>query len=214
MTSGAVRSETWSLIAPNPGTANVTVTLSGPAPVIAGATSFAGVDQFSPIIVGSSGGIDNGVSNSASFVTNGTVAKDGMFGTIVISPASQTGGSPPRARSTPSSPTTAGRTSTGHDPRRRLDPHRLHRREHVAELRHRLALDEQSAASIPYAFTWLALKAATGSDRRRVTRPRATNITSTSATLGGTMASTGGATITRRGVVYCRARTRSSAAAA
>src|ERR1700741_4600766 len=51
-TSGRLPSEIWSLTAPNPGSANLIVTLSGPAPVIAGGTSFAGVDQFNPIIAG------------------------------------------------------------------------------------------------------------------------------------------------------------------
>src|SRR3954454_16154041 len=81
---GAVRSETWSLIGPNTGTANVTVTLSGSAPLIAGAVSFAGVDQFTPVIVGSTGGQANTSGNAASFVTNNTVQRDGMFGTLTI----------------------------------------------------------------------------------------------------------------------------------
>src|SRR5690349_5409802 len=46
VTSGFVRSETWKIAAPNAGTANITVTLSGAAPIVVGATSFAGVDQF------------------------------------------------------------------------------------------------------------------------------------------------------------------------
>src|SRR5262245_20176907 len=41
-----VRSEIWTLKAPNTGTANVTVTLSGAAPSIVGATAFAGVDPL------------------------------------------------------------------------------------------------------------------------------------------------------------------------
>ena len=86
-----VRSETWSLTSPNPGTANVTVTLSGAAPVIAGATTFAGRRPGQPDHRRHRSGDQNTASNAASFVTNGTEAKDGMFGTIVISPASQTG---------------------------------------------------------------------------------------------------------------------------
>ena len=46
------RSEIWTLTAPNAGTANVTVTLSGAAPVIAGASTFTGVDQLNPLFPG------------------------------------------------------------------------------------------------------------------------------------------------------------------
>src|SRR5690349_1560487 len=76
VSGGGLRSETWTLVAPNPGIATVLVSLSGPAPVIAGAVSYTGVDQVAPIIAGSTGFQENTGANSASFVTNGTVARD------------------------------------------------------------------------------------------------------------------------------------------
>jgi uncharacterized repeat protein (TIGR01451 family) len=41
--------EIWTLVAPPSGTATVTVTLSGPTPVVGGSVSFTGVDQNTPI---------------------------------------------------------------------------------------------------------------------------------------------------------------------
>src|SRR4029079_1139264 len=148
-------------------------------------------------------GIDNQVTNSASFVTNGTVAKDGMFGTIVVSPAAQTGGittqgsvdivvADNRWATSVGTIRGAGSTRVGWT---------------GANMSQNSGIvwrwTNQGVVS-PYAFTWLALKASTGSTPPAVNTPTATNITSTGATLGGTLGSTGGATITRRGVVYCR----------
>jgi hypothetical protein len=203
-TSGAVRSEIWSLTAPNPGTANVIVTLSGPAPVIAGATSFAGVDQFNPIIAGSSGGVDNQITNSANFVTNGTVAKDGMFGTIVVSPAAQTGdittqGSVDLVVADNRWATSVGTIRGAGSTRVGWTGANMSQNSGIA-----WRWTNQGVVS-PYAFTWLALKSTTGNTPPAVNTPTATNITQTSATLGGILGSTGGQSITAKGVVYCQA---------
>ncbi|RKQ90613.1 hypothetical protein C8N24_0425 [Solirubrobacter pauli] len=80
------RAEVWTLKAPNPGTANVTVTVSGGAPVVIGASTFTGVDQTLPIISSASADQNNS-ANSASLVLSGTVADDGMFGVISINDA-------------------------------------------------------------------------------------------------------------------------------
>ncbi len=57
---------------------------------------------------------------------------------------------------------------------------------------------------VPYAFSWVALRASTGNTPPSVNTPTATNIGQTSATLGGNLGSTGGSPITARGVVYCQ----------
>ena len=197
-----VRSETWSLTAPNPGTANVTVTLSGAAPVIAGATSFAGVDQFSPIIVGSFGN-QNAAANSASFVTNGTVQKDGMFGTIVISPASQTGDI--TTQGSVDLVVADNRWSTSTGTIRGAGSTRIGwTGANMSQNSGIVWRWTNVGGLVPYAFTWLALKSTTGNTPPAVNTPTATNITQTGATLGGNMGSTGGSAIIARGVVYCR----------
>ena len=83
------KSEIWTLTAPAVGTADVTVTLSGAAPVIVGATAFTGVDQTLPIMPGATGA-SNTSANSASLVLSGTTAADGMFGTISVANAANT----------------------------------------------------------------------------------------------------------------------------
>jgi hypothetical protein len=202
-TSGAVRSETWRLIGPNVGTANVTVTLSGSAPVIAGAVAFAGVDQFTPVIVSSLGGVDNTSANAASFIVGGTVQKDGMFGTLTISPADQTG-----AITTQGSTDTVvadNRWSTAQGTIRGAGSTRVGWTGQNMSQNSGIAwLWPRVGGIIPFAYTWLAMKATTGNTPPAVSAPTATNVMSTGATLGGTMTSTGGVTVTRRGVVYCR----------
>ena len=202
--AGGVRSETWTLVAPNVGTANVTVTLSGPAPVIAGAVSYTGVDQVTPIIVGSTGFQDNTPANAASFVSNGTVTRDGMFGTIVISPVANTSGEISTQGSTDlvvadnrwatSTGTIRGAGST----RSGWTGANLSVNSGIVWRWQRID------GIIPYAFSWVALKAATGNTPPAVSTPTATNIGQTSATLGGNLGSTGGSPITARGVVFCQ----------
>ncbi|WP_028065960.1 beta strand repeat-containing protein [Solirubrobacter soli] len=203
VTSGGVRSETWRIVAPNTGTANITVTLSAAAPIVVGATSFAGVDQFNPVIVSAFGNQDQTVSNSASFVTNGTVAKDGMFGTIAVSPAAQTGAITNQGsvdlvvadtRWSTASGTIRGAGST-----------------RIGWTGANMSANSgivwrwtNEGVVAPYAFTWLALKSTTGNTPPAVNTPTATNITQTTATLGGSLGSTGGQSITAKGVVYCQ----------
>ena len=199
-----VRSETWSLTSPNPGTANVVVTLSGAAPVIAGATAFAGVDQVSPIIAGSFGS-QNVAGNSASFVTNNTVAKDGMFGTIVISPASQTGDITTQGSVDLVVADNRWATSTGTI--RGAGSTRIGwTGANMSQNSGIVWRWTNVGGLVPYAFSWLALKASTGSTPPTVNAPTATAITQTGATLGGTMTATGGATEhpARRSLLHLR----------
>ena len=202
--AGGVRSETWTLVAPNAGTANVIVTLSGPAPIIAGAVSYAGVDQITPIITSATGFQDNTSGNSASFVTSGTVAKDGMFGTIVISPVANTSGeiftqgstdlvvADNRWATSTGTIRGAGSTRSGWTgANMSLNSGIVWRWQRIDGI-------------IPYAFSWVALKASTGNTPPAVSSPTATSIGQTSATLGGNLGSTGGSPITARGVVYCQ----------
>jgi hypothetical protein len=81
--------EIWTLTAPAVGTADVTVTLSGAAPVVLGATAFTGVDQTLPTLTGATGS-SNTAANSASLVLGGTTIADGMFGAISIANAANT----------------------------------------------------------------------------------------------------------------------------
>src|SRR5687767_8982301 len=83
------RSEIWTLAGPNVGAANVTVTLSGAAPLIAGASTFTGVDQLNPLFAGAASTANQG-SNSASLILSGTVTRDAMFGTISVANAGNT----------------------------------------------------------------------------------------------------------------------------
>jgi hypothetical protein len=203
VTSGAVRSETWRIVAPNAGTANVTVTLSAPAPIVVGATSFAGVDQFNPVIVSSFGSQDLTVANAASFVTNGTVAKDGMFGTIAVSPAAQTGaitnqGSVDLVVADTRWSTASGSIRGAGSTRIGWTGANMSANSGIV-----WRWTNEGVVS-PYAFTWLALKSTTGNTPPAVSSPTATNITQTTATLGGTLGSTGGQSITAKGVVYCQ----------
>jgi hypothetical protein len=201
---GGVRSETWTLVAPNVGTANVIVTLSGPAPIIAGAVSYAGVDQLTPIITAATGFLDNTSSNAASFVTSGTVAKDAMFGTIVVSPVANTSGEiftqgsvdleVADNRWATSTGTIRGAGST----RRGWTGANLSTNAGIVWRWQRID------GIIPYAFSWVALKAAAGTTPPTVGTPTATGISQTSATLGGTVSATGGSPITGRGVVVCQ----------
>jgi hypothetical protein len=204
VTGGGLRSETWTLVAPNVGTANVIVTLSGPAPVIAGAVSYAGVDQIAPVIIGSTGFQDNTPANAASFVTNGTVAQDGMFGTIVISPVSQTSGeiftqgstdlvvADNRWATSTGTIRGAGSTRSGWTgANMSVNSGIVWRWQRIDGI-------------IPYAFSWVALRASTGNTPPAVNTPTATSIGQTSATLGGTLGATGGSPITARGVVVCQ----------
>lgn len=80
------RAEVWVLKAPNAGTANVTATVTGGAPVVVGASAFTGVDQTLPLIASTSINAANG-SNSASLVLNQNVEADGMFGVIAVNDA-------------------------------------------------------------------------------------------------------------------------------
>jgi hypothetical protein len=201
--SGAVRSETWTLVGPNTGTANVTVTLSGAAPLIAGAVSYAGVDQFSPIIVSSFGGVDNTSGNAASFITNGTTAKDGMFGTLTISPTDQTG-----AITTQGSTDLVvadNRWSTSQGTIRGAGSTRIGWTGANMSANSGISwLWQRVGGIVPFSYTWLAMKSTTGNTPPAVNAPTATNITQTTATLGGTMTSTGGQSVTQKGVVYCQ----------
>jgi hypothetical protein len=83
------RSEVWTLVAPAVGTADVTVTLSGAAPVIAGATAFTGVAQATPLINGNTGSSNTAI-NSTGLVLGGTTIADAMFATIAIANAANT----------------------------------------------------------------------------------------------------------------------------
>ncbi|MDA0161791.1 PKD domain-containing protein [Solirubrobacter ginsenosidimutans] len=201
-TESGVRSETWGLVAPNAGTATVTVTVSGAAPVIAGATVFAGVDQAAPIINGGAGQQNTG-GNSASFVTNGTVTKDGMFGTMTLAPASGTTaitaqGSIDLVVADMNWSTSQGTIRGAGSSRSGNTGANLAQNAGIV-----WRWTNPTGGINPFALSFVALRATTGTTAPVVSLPTSSNVTTNSATLGGTMTSTGGATISQRGVVYC-----------
>ena len=137
-------------------------------------------------------------------MTNGTVTRDGMFGTIVISPVANTSGEISTQGSTDlvvadnrwatSTGTIRGAGST----RSGWTGANMSVNSGIVWRWQRID------GIIPYAFSWVALKAATGNTPPAVSTPTATNIGQTSATLGGNLGSTGGSPITARGVVFCQ----------
>lgn len=197
------RAEVWTLKAPNPGTANVVVTVTGGAPIVIGATAFTGVDQTLPIIASASENANYG-SNSASLVLNQNVEADGMFGVISINDADnitaiRTTGSvdtvvaDKRWSGAQGSVLGAGATRRGWTGQNlsinaginwywnRIDPSHL----------------------MPYSNILTGLRAAT-TTAPAVGSPIAHTITHDSATLTGTVVDTGGEPVTERGAVYCR----------
>lgn len=196
------RAEVWTLVAPNPGTANVVVTLSTGAPVVLGATNLNGVDQQFPNLAANAGNGNNG-ANSASLVVTPTVEADGMFGVLTVNDSPNI----TAIRTTGSADTvvadqrwtgrqgtilSAGATRRGWTRENfslyggmgwfwnRIDPSHL----------------------MPYSAVLVAFKAAAAVPPT-ATSPTATNVTHDSATLGGSLTDTGGGNILERGVVYC-----------
>ena len=197
------RAEVWTLLSPNVGTAPVTVTLSNGSAVVIGATSFTGVDPYSPIAGFNSVNSAN-ASNSANLVLNGTVEADGMFGALTVNDSANVGSLNPRAstdtvvadrRWNLEQGTVAGAGAT--------------RRGHTGM---NMALNSGigwgwtrvvPSNLMPLSYILVALKAAT-IDPPTVSSPTATAITHTAATLGGTVSADGGGPITSHGVAYCQ----------
>ncbi|MDA0167984.1 PKD domain-containing protein [Solirubrobacter taibaiensis] len=197
------RAEVWTLLSPNVGTATVTVTLSNGSAVVMGATSFSGVDPYSPITGYTSANSAN-ANNSAGLVLNGTVEADGMFGTLTVNDAANIGALNTRASTDTvvadrqwnlEQGTVAGGGAT--------------RRGHTGM---NMALNSGigwgwtrvvPSNLMPQSNILVGLKAAT-IDPPTVSSPTATAVTHTTATLGGTVSDNGGGALTSRGVAYCQ----------
>ncbi|HEX6023493.1 MAG TPA: PKD domain-containing protein, partial [Solirubrobacter sp.] len=199
------RSEIWTLLAPNTGSANITVTVSSAsAPVIAGASTFTGVDQLNPLFPGAQS-TQNNSANSASLVLNGTAARDGMFGTISIANAGntfnlRTGGSTDTVVADVRWATAQGNVRGGAATRSGNTGQNMAPNAGISWLWNNI--DTQQL--VPYAQTMIGLRgSAQASTAPTVTSPTATAVTHNSATLGGNMTANGGAPVSQRGVVYC-----------
>ena len=139
------RSEIWTLAGPNVGAANVTVTVSGGAPVIAGAATFTGVDQLNPFFPRRAS-TQNTSANSASLVLSQTATRDAMFGTIAIANAGNTA----NLRTSGSVDTVVADAALGQlaagRARRRRHAFGQHGPEHGPERGHQLALEHHQPA--------------------------------------------------------------------
>lgn len=196
------RAEVWVLKAPNAGTAEVRVTVSGNAPVVAGASTFTGVDQTLPIIASTSIDAAN-ASNSAALALNQNVEADGLFGVISINDADNI----TAIRNTGSADMVTADTRWSAEQGTVVGA--------GATRRGWTMLNQSTDASInwywnridpshlmPYSYVLTGLRQAT-TTAPTVGSPIASTVTHESATLGGSVADTGGEPVTQRGVVYC-----------
>ncbi|HEY4095852.1 MAG TPA: PKD domain-containing protein [Baekduia sp.] len=195
------RAELWTLSTPAVGTAAVTVTFSGSAAAVVGATSFTGVDPIDPILL-STGQHQNNGSNAASDVFNNTTVNDGMMGVIAVGNLGNNSGlhvgqstdlvTPDVAWNATAGVLGGGATRSGNT-----------------------GANSATTAGIgwlwtanhgdlnPFSTAIMALRATEPAVGATVSGPTIANVTTSSATLGGTVISDGGGTVTQRGVVYC-----------
>ncbi|HWI74225.1 MAG TPA: PKD domain-containing protein [Baekduia sp.] len=201
-TGAGTRAELWTLSAPPVGAANVTVTLSGAAGAVAGATTFTGVDPIDPVLAATSGGQDSGV-NSATLVFNNTTVADGMIGALALDNITNTGnvrtqGSVDTVVADQRWKATAGvhgsgATRTGNTGQNQaLSAGIVWRWDNV-----------DSTQREPYSQVLVALRSAGVAVAPSVTGPTVADVTTDAATLGGNVTGDGGGVLSERGVVYC-----------
>ncbi|HEY6762920.1 MAG TPA: PKD domain-containing protein [Baekduia sp.] len=194
--------EIWTLSNPPVGSATVTVTFAGSVSAVIGAASFTGVDPVDPVIVATSDHEDGG-QNSADISLNNTVAADGMFGVIALDNLANT-----------SEPTVGGATDL-------VVPTQLWKATSgvhgaAAARSGNTGANQATSAGINWHWTFLdsnqrnpftqvvvALRHGSLAVAPTVTTPTDTAVTTTSATLGGTVTSDGGSALSERGVVFC-----------
>jgi hypothetical protein len=201
-TGSGARAELWTLSAPPVGSATVTVTFSGSASAVIGATSFTGVDSISPVSAATGGGNDDG-ANTASLVLNNTTVADGMVGVLALANTANTSNvhtqgsvdlvvADPRWNAT-SGVHGSGATRSGNTGANQAT---------TAGIVWRWA-NNNSQERNPHADVLVGLRSAGVAVAPTVTGPTIADVTNDAATLGGDVTSDGGGQLTERGVAYC-----------
>ncbi|WP_445150828.1 PKD domain-containing protein [Baekduia sp. Peel2402] len=197
-----VAAEIWTLSAPPSGNGTVTVTLSAAAPAIVGATAYTGVDAIDPVIVATATPGDDS-SNAASIALNNTTAGDGMFGVLALGNVSNT-----------STPFTQGSTDLVQADLRWATLTGTVRGAGATRIGN-TGQNQATTAGINWRWTNVqsqlnphvdavaALRKAGASIAPAVTTADATDVTTTSAKLGGQVTNNGNGILTARGVAYC-----------